>query len=576
MDSNLSLFQYRVVHVNIRGIKSNQRNLEHYLAEHCFPEVVTLNETMLRSDKNININGYYCAARREPTGMSGKHSSMILVKNCVQDVVELEFLRTQFTDEVIGIEILRKDSRPGLNIVTYYNSPGNKVNPGIFCRSLYSKNSTIITGDLNCKHLAWGSSITDPQGTHLSNTLEDQDWIVLNDGSKTRIDPRSGKEEVLDLMVCTPDSLNMKPEFFIGDCVGSDHLPMHCIFTFGEPHSKNPIYTRKVSQMDSTRFKEILDSNIGLLPENYETAEELDTVADLLPEVIREAYESSCPLRELQKKRKPVTPHILALIKEKRRLRRGKCDACNANDPVLVQSIQKEMNRVGNLIKKEQRLEQKRRLEISCQRLSREKDPRKFFQSVKKLTGTGEANTARTRRIKDELGNIACTARERVELFANRLGRVHQTPEFVGFDDGWKKSVERFINQNDRAFKTDPISKYLEPEEGDNSPLVEPPTMDEVADHMKNCKTNSAAGPDGIGYDLLKQVPSSFLAYITKFYGACIRLGYFPKAWKHAKTTMVPKPGKDLSSAKNYRPISLLSCIGKLFERLLAGRISKY
>ena len=53
-------------------------------------------------------------------------------------------------------------------------------------------------------------------------------------------------------------------------------------------------------------------------------------------------------------------------------------------------------------------------------------------------------------------------------------------------------------------------------------------------------------------------------------------MGYFPKAWKHAKTIMVPKPGKDLSSAKNYRPISLLSCLGKLFERLLAGRISKY
>ena len=81
------------------------------------------------------------------------------------------------------------------------------------------------------------------------------------------------------------------------------------------------------------------------------------------------------------------------------------------------------------------------------------------------MTGTEEAAIARTRKIKDELGNIASTAKERVELFANRLGRVHQTPEFVGFDDGWKKSVERFINQNDRVFKTDLILKYLEPEQ---------------------------------------------------------------------------------------------------------------
>ena len=76
---------------------------------------------------------------------------------------------------------------------------------------------------------------------------------------------------------------------------------MDSIFTFGEPHSNNPVFTRKVSQMDGTRLKEILDCNIGLLPEEYETAEELDTVADLLPEVFEsfEAFESSCPLREV-------------------------------------------------------------------------------------------------------------------------------------------------------------------------------------------------------------------------------------------------------------------------------------
>ena len=64
------------------------------------------------------------------------------------------------------------------------------------------------------------------------------------------------------------------------------------------------------------------------------------------------------------------------------------------------------------------------------------------------------------------------------------------------------------------------------------------------------------------------------MTYLTKFFGACLRVGYFPKEWKHAKTIMIPKPDKDLSLAKNYRPISLLSCLGKLFERLLAGRLS--
>ena len=398
----------------------------------------------------------------------------------------------------------------------------------------------------------------------------------MNDGSKTRIDPRNGKEEVLDLVVCTPRTLNMKPEFYVGDCIGSDHLPMHCTFTFDGRQLNDPIFRRKVSQIDCARFKELIHSRVSTLPDRLETAGELESIADILPGVVREAFEASCPLKRVTDRSKPVSPQIMELIKKKRKLRRQKNTANIMGDLDQVQKIQREMNLVGNKIKKWQKMEQRRRHEAACQRLSSENNPRKFFQSVKTLTCTVEGVSARTKTIKDELSNIASTAEERIELFANRLERVHQTPEYVGFDDGWKISVERYIQQNDKAFNTNPIAKYLEPEEGDDSPLVVPPTVAEVADHLRYCKTNSAAGQDGVGYNLLKRVPPSYLAYITKFYGACIRIGYFPKAWKYAKIIMVPKPGKDLSSAKNYRPISLLSCLGKVFERLLAGRLSKY
>merc|ERR1712096_137285 len=171
------------------------------------------------------------------------------------------------------------NNRPGLNMVTYYNPPGNRINPGIFSRSLYSNSVTIFAGDLNCKHQAWGSNITDPLGTHLNDTLEDQNWIILNDGSKTRIDPRSGKEEVLDLMLCTPNTLSMAPDFFVGDCLGSDHLPMHCTLTFDEHRPKDPIFTRKVSQMDVTCFKDNLNARVGTLPHIFETARDLDGIA---------------------------------------------------------------------------------------------------------------------------------------------------------------------------------------------------------------------------------------------------------------------------------------------------------
>ena len=326
------LYQYRIIHLNIRGVRANKENLEHYLGEYNHPEIVTMNETMLSRDKNIVIKGYYCAARREPIGMSGKHGSLILVKETIKDVVELDFLKSQFQEEIIGIEIKGNKERPGLNIVTHYNPPGNRINPSIFQNSLYSNSATIFTGDLNCKNLAWGSNSTDTPGSDLLDVLDDQNWIVLNDGSKTRIDPRNGNEEVLDLIIGNSAATRMKPEFFVGDDVGSDHLPLHCDLTFGNPKPDNPVFYRNVSQMDNTRFKELINEKVSLLPQNFETARELDRIADDLPNVVKEAFEAACPLREKKPQTKPVSAPILALIKRKRRLRREKSAAMARDD----------------------------------------------------------------------------------------------------------------------------------------------------------------------------------------------------------------------------------------------------
>ena len=201
----------------------------------------------------------------------------------------------------------------------------------------------------------------------------------MNDGSKSRIDPRNGREEVLDLIVCTPDALGMGPDFFVGNCVGSDHLPIHCNLRFDEHHPKIPIYYRKVSQIDDTRFKEIIESKMEHLPGTFETVSELDEMADKLPIIVKGAYEESCPLRKVERGRRPISPLILGLIKKRRKLRRQKNDASAMGDPILVQSIQREMNIVGREIKKEQKKEEKRRHEIECQKLSHEKNPKKFF-----------------------------------------------------------------------------------------------------------------------------------------------------------------------------------------------------
>ena len=57
-------------------------------------------------------------------------------------------------------------------------------------------------------------------------------------------------------------------------------------------------------------------------------------------------------------------------------------------------------------------------------------------------------------------------------------------------------------------------------------------------------------------------------------YEAYLTIGYFPEIWREALIIMIPKPNKkNLTTVKAWRPISLLACLGKGLERLVARRM---
>ena len=90
----------------------------------------------------------------------------------------------------------------------------------------------------------------------------------------------------------------------------------------------------------------------------------------------------------------------------------------------------------------------------------------------------------------------------------------------------------------------------------------------EVVDVLRILKINKASGPDGINYRMLKNTIHITSVPLTKFFNLSLRLHVYPSLWKSANGMLLFKKG-DKSEVGNYRPVSLISFVGKTFERII-------
>ena len=103
-----------------------------------------------------------------------------------------------------------------------------------------------------------------------------------------------------------------------------------------------------------------------------------------------------------------------------------------------------------------------------------------------------------------------------------------------------------------------------------SSPSLAEITCDciDVMKAIKRLRHNTASGPNGISATMLKGSCSSICGRLACLFNASFSSGKVPSAWKNSNVTPIHKKG-DASLVQNYRPISLLSLVGKLQERLV-------
>ena len=94
---------------------------------------------------------------------------------------------------------------------------------------------------------------------------------------------------------------------------------------------------------------------------------------------------------------------------------------------------------------------------------------------------------------------------------------------------------------------------------------------------VKFLKCGKAPGPDNIHNEILRlDTANSLFHHLALLCTSSIQIGYIPTVWKLATLRMLLKLNKLPSLTTSYRPISIMSSIMKLFERVIEQRLCSY
>ncbi|CAB4005268.1 Hypothetical predicted protein [Paramuricea clavata] len=90
-----------------------------------------------------------------------------------------------------------------------------------------------------------------------------------------------------------------------------------------------------------------------------------------------------------------------------------------------------------------------------------------------------------------------------------------------------------------------------------------------VLQMLNSMPANKAKGADGLSPKLLKIAAPSISSSVAHLINHCISTNTFPSRWKVAKVTPIFKNQGNVEHKQNYRPISVLPILSKLYERHL-------
>ena len=263
----------------------------------------------------------------------------------------------------------------------------------------------------------------------------------------------------------------------------------------------------------------------------------------------------------------PISQAIQDLIKENRRLRRL---YNNTQDPNIKSTINKLQKEIRTKINQESAI----RWEKFCNSISLESDPKKSSRKITNfLKPKGPRNYPMLK-----LGNKTAKINpEKAQLFAESVERNFGIKCHL-FRKSHFDRINKFVEAHSYHFTPLDSMHDIITDTDDDSDLVadvDPGTLIRIV--RTELKNGKAPGIDNVYNIVLKKaVGTGFYRLLAQAFTISLKLGFIPYVWKVAVLCMLIKPDKPPSQTTSYRPISLLSAIMKLFERVIDKRLRKH
>ena len=337
----------------------------------------------------------------------------------------------------------------------------------------------------------------------------------------------------------------------------SDHLPQFCFIPQGsKPQLKNKIkLKRDFKKFDHNSF--LNDLNNNLPNENLDVIQYTNAFCHIIDQLL----DQHAPLRkmnyqELKRDEKPwITRDILKKIQKKdRHYKKFIKESEQVRKVALNERIKAMKNEITKLIRRNKTSHYKEYF------LTNSNNTKKLWSGINEIIHTKPQKSPPpkciTQTINKEIKNVT-DHKEIAQIF----------------NDYYCQVAEKLLNER-KYNGNKPFYTYLK-DRVDSSFMMIAATPDEVNTIIQNMDTTKSTGPHSIPTKIIKMIGPAISVPISEICNKSFLCGTYPDILKISRVIPIFKKDSRLD-VENYRPISLISNINKIIEKMMFSRLNKF